>query len=794
MSITTSKKHFCPLLFIVFLVLLSALNCPAQPPGVSNPLENKLYKGSVDEIAAFIDLRQDEFGQIINDLDKITDKDAAKDIKSSATAVKDLFQGLSLQYKSLLKELSRAESTPLNKPTVKGPPYSTENFDKVITFQRKVNIRLTENSKKFALLQSRLTSLQKIAVNQLSEYSRRLKTDSENYLLLYEKYGKLLNLQCEYALLQVKKPKLENLLVKLNSSKKEANNWVKEIFSLIEIKPEDITKAQKLKDERQSLFKKNTDTTSSEYQDLNQRVLIYEVQLDEALNKIELAKESDPEQESLRAEKERIELILDALKLRIHLINQNRINCEIKILKSNFRLQWLKNYELGAQPESLTNFIKEWSLEADKLKHKQEATTTAISEVTLARSTLTQRLVNIKNQKATAQTPQLIETMTNLTRQAGKVNENIDKLILALSENDQALRNATREIEQILDLVRFTISRNERIRTWSALYLAGFHERVQNVVYYPLFSIGTSFVTLSIILKIIFLLFAGVITLRLLRRQIARLLEKKMGMSIGAINSITTLGYYISLLIGTLIVLSSAGLDLSQLSIILGALGVGIGFGLQSITNNFISGIILLTEQSVKVGDYVHLGDGLVGEVKKMTIRATVVRTVEGEDIIVPNSEFISTRVNTWTYGDDWRRLNIPFGVSYDSNPDEIVQLAEAAAREVDITREDFMHPLKIFFEGFGDNSLDFSIRVWCRMTNLKAPSGLKSDYYFALFRKLQEAGVTIPFPQRDLHLQTTSPELTEKLEMLMSTNNNPRAMPYQLPTVRDNQHENLKN
>ncbi len=769
MSISSFRKHFFSLLLFTSIIFLQAMNCPAQPPEISNPLENRLYQGSVDEIAAFISQRQDEFGQIINEIDTTIDKNAAQELQSSATAVKDLFQGLSLQYKSLLKELSRAESTPLNKPTVEGPPYSVESFDKIITFQRKVNIRLTENSKKFALLQSRLTSLKENAVNQLSEYARRLKTDSGNYLLLYEKYGKLLNLQYEYALLQIKKPKLENLLVELNSSKKEATDWVKETFSLLEIKPEEITEAQKLKDEQQSLFKENTDTTSSEYQNLNQRVLIYEVQLDEALAKIENTKENDPDQESLRAEKERIELILDALKLRIHLINQTRLNCEIKILKSNFRLQWLKIYELETQQRNLTDFIKEWSLEADKLKHKQEATTTAISEITLARSTLTQKLVNIKNQEAIAKTPQLRETMANLTRQAAKVNENIDKLIMALSENDQALRNAKREIEQILELVRFTISRGERIRTWSALYLAGFQERVQNVIYYPLFSIGTSSVTLSIILKIVFFLLAGVVLLRLLRRQVARLLEKKVGMSTGAIHSITTLGYYFSLLIGTFIVLSTAGLDLSQLSIILGALGVGIGFGLQTITNNFISGIILLTEQSVKVGDYVTLDAGLFGEVKKMTIRATVVRTPEGADVVVPNSEFVATKVNSWTYGDDWRRLDIPFGVSYASDPDEIVQLAEAAAREVDITREDFMHPLRIFFEGFGDNSLDFSIRVWCRMTNLKAPSGLKSDYYFALFRKFKDAGIVIPFPQHDLHLQSASPELTEKLKALIA-------------------------
>ena len=474
MSISTFKKHFFSLLLFTAIIFLQILSCPAQPPGVNSPLENRLYQGSVDEIAAFISQRQDEFGQIINEIDTTIDKNASQELQSSATAVKDLFQGLSLQYKSLLKELSRAESTPLNKPSVGEPSYSVENFDKIIDFQRKVSSQLNESSKKFSLLQSRLTSLKENAVNQLSEYARRLKTDSGNDLLLYEKYGKLLNLQYEYALLQIKKPKLENLLIELNNSKKEAADWVKETFSLLEIKPEEITKAQNFKDEQQSLFKKNTDTTSTEYQDLNQRVLIYEVQLDEALTKIETTKENDPEQESLRAEKERIELILDALKLRIHLINQYRLNCEIKILKSNFRLQWLKNYALGTQQRNLTDFIKEWTVEADKLKYKQEATTTAISEVTLARSTLTQKLVNIKNQEATAQTPQLRETMANLTRQAAKVNENIDKLILALSENDQAIRNAKREIEQILDLSRFAISRSERIRTWSALYLTGF--------------------------------------------------------------------------------------------------------------------------------------------------------------------------------------------------------------------------------------------------------------------------------------------------------------------------------
>lgn len=764
-----SKKYLFLLLLLSTLVFLRPATIQAQPPKLSNPLENRLYQGSKEDITTFVTQRQDKIAEIINEITKTFAKDDSRKLQSSATAVKDLFQGLSLQYDSLLKELSRGEAPPLSKPTVEGPPYSLEGFKKIIIYQEKVNLELRENSKKLALLKSRLTTLKENAVNKLSEYARLLKTESLNDLLLYEKYGKLLSLQCEYARQQTKRPKLENLLLELNEGKKKSAEWVQGAFALLEIKPEDIAGAQKLNDERQNLCKKTIETTSAEYQDLNQRVLIYEVKLDETLTEIEKTEENNPNLENLHTEKERIELILDALKLRIHLINQNRLNCEIKVLKSDFLLQWLTNYKLENKKESLPGFIKEWSQELDKLKYKQEATTTAISEVTLARATLTQKLVTIKNQEAGAQTPQLRKSLQALTRQAAKVNENIDKLILAISENDQDIRNTKRDIEQILDLIRFKISRRERVRTWGVQHLDDFKEEIQNIIYYPLFSIGTSSVTLSIILKIIFLLFAGVVFLRLLRRQLTKLLEKKAGMSIGAINSITTLGYYISLLLGTLIVLSTAGLDLSQLSIILGALGVGIGFGLQAITNNFISGIILLTEQSVKVGDYVSISDGLVGEVRKMTIRTTVVRTVEGEDIIVPNSDFIATRVNTWTYSDDWRRITIPFGVSYDSDPDEIIQLAEAAAREVDITREDFMHPLRIFFEGFGDNSLDFSIRVWCRMTNLKAPSGLKSDYYFALFRKLKDAGVTIPFPQHDLHLQTAPPELLAQLKTLMT-------------------------
>jgi small-conductance mechanosensitive channel len=161
----------------------------------------------------------------------------------------------------------------------------------------------------------------------------------------------------------------------------------------------------------------------------------------------------------------------------------------------------------------------------------------------------------------------------------------------------------------------------------------------------------------------------------------------------------------------------------------------------------------------------VELENDLIGEVKNISIRSTVIRTYHGLDLIVPNSDFISNRVTTWTYGDDWRRLRIPFGVSYDSDPDEVAKIATEIAREIPTTVEDDEHPINVWFEGFGDSSLNFSLLVWCRMTQLKPISGLFSDYYFALFRKFKEAGIEIPFPQRDLHLRSISPKIMESFK-----------------------------
>ncbi|MBX6422995.1 mechanosensitive ion channel family protein [Thermosulfurimonas sp. F29] len=292
---------------------------------------------------------------------------------------------------------------------------------------------------------------------------------------------------------------------------------------------------------------------------------------------------------------------------------------------------------------------------------------------------------------------------------------------------------------------------------------------LKRILTYPLWQTGGITFTLLGFIKFLLILGLGVFFLRYFRRRAERFFIGRFQASASAINSLTTLIYYALLVILLLVALSSAGLNLTQVGLIFGALGVGIGFGLQTITSNFISGIILLTEGSLRVGDLVELEDGTLGVVKEINMRSTVLRTFDGQDLIVPNSEFVSKRISTWTYEDDWRRIHIPFGVAYGSDPELVKRVVTEAARKVPLTQEDADHPLQVWFTGFGDSALEFSLAVWIRQSQAKrALTGIKSDYYYAIHRALIEAGIEIPFPQRDLHLKSLSGEAIRNLKTLV--------------------------
>jgi small-conductance mechanosensitive channel len=210
---------------------------------------------------------------------------------------------------------------------------------------------------------------------------------------------------------------------------------------------------------------------------------------------------------------------------------------------------------------------------------------------------------------------------------------------------------------------------------------------------------------------------------------------------------------YLVFMLGLIIGLQSLGVNLNSLVVVGGALGIGVGLGLQAIVSNFVAGLILLLEQPIKLGDRIGVGN-TYGDVVRLRSRSTWIRTNDNVVIIVPNSEFINQSVTNWTANDQQVRISLPVGVAYDSDPDTVREILLAVARSNDGILTD-PSPDVIFTE-FADNSLNFQLRVWT-IRHVHSPAKLRSDLYFAIFAAFKKGGIELPFPQRDLHLRSVS-------------------------------------
>jgi potassium efflux system protein len=218
-------------------------------------------------------------------------------------------------------------------------------------------------------------------------------------------------------------------------------------------------------------------------------------------------------------------------------------------------------------------------------------------------------------------------------------------------------------------------------------------------------------------------------------------------------DTLLTLTGYTVYAIAILFALGMVGMDYTKLALIAGALSVGIGFGLQNIVSNFISGLILLFERPVRIGDWVAVG-GIEGYVRKINIRATVIETFDRSEVIVPNSEFISGQVTNWTLNTQWGRLKAPVGVAYGSDTEKVKQILIDVARDNKEVILDGRQPEPyVIFLGFGDSSLDFELR--CFIRDIDRRLRVLSEINFAIDKAFRESGIEIPFPQRDLHIRS---------------------------------------
>jgi small-conductance mechanosensitive channel len=266
----------------------------------------------------------------------------------------------------------------------------------------------------------------------------------------------------------------------------------------------------------------------------------------------------------------------------------------------------------------------------------------------------------------------------------------------------------------------------------------------------PLFSLGGSTFTLWMLVYLVFFSVLLVFAASRINRIVAYRILANSRIDLGVRIAIGSIVKYALLTIGFVIILQTAGIDLSSITILFGALGVGIGFGLQNITNNFVSGLIILFERPIKVGDRIEVS-GIAGDVVDISMRATTIVTNDNISIIVPNSEFISSTVINWSHTDRNVRFNFPVGVSYREDPLKIRELLLNIALD---------HPgvLKeprpdVLFTEYGDSALMFNLRVWTSEF-VNRPGVLKSQLYYEISRRFREAGVEIPFPQRDIHIK----------------------------------------
>ncbi|WOD37455.1 mechanosensitive ion channel family protein [Nodosilinea sp. E11] len=258
----------------------------------------------------------------------------------------------------------------------------------------------------------------------------------------------------------------------------------------------------------------------------------------------------------------------------------------------------------------------------------------------------------------------------------------------------------------------------------------------------------------------------------LLRSRVLRV----TGISLAAQEAISVLSKYTLILLGTVVILQLWGLDLSSIALIASGLGIGVGLGLQGLVKDFVSGLVLVFERPVQVGDFVDFGQ-VKGTVARIGSRSTEIRTLDQVSIIVPNSHFLDSEVTNWSHGNPVSRIRLPVGIAYSANPQAVkAALLEACKKNQEILSAPAP---QVFFLGFGDNALNFQLLVWIAQPSRQLV--IKSDLYFAIEASLRDHGIEIPFPQRDLHIRSghlpidLSPEAQQFLEGLTGNLNNHR-------------------
>jgi small-conductance mechanosensitive channel len=286
----------------------------------------------------------------------------------------------------------------------------------------------------------------------------------------------------------------------------------------------------------------------------------------------------------------------------------------------------------------------------------------------------------------------------------------------------------------------------------SSDFLGDLGGNARHILTYQFVRIGTLSINLLFLIKAAIFVALLILLSRLLQKFIVGRLLSHIHIAEAQRFALGRFITYAFFLIGVFVGVQSLGVNLKSLVIFGGAVGVGVGLGLQNVVSNFVAGLILLIEQPIRIGDRIEIKDTM-GDVIRIAARSTWVRTNDNVLIVVPNSDFINSAVINWTANDRTVRIQLPVGVSYSSDPEQVrAMLLKVAAENKNVLPEP---KADVIFTDYGDNSINFSLRVWTD-TQTQTPAVLKSDLYFAAFEVFRKAGIELPFPQRDLHIRSS--------------------------------------
>lgn len=270
----------------------------------------------------------------------------------------------------------------------------------------------------------------------------------------------------------------------------------------------------------------------------------------------------------------------------------------------------------------------------------------------------------------------------------------------------------------------------------------------------PLIKLGNISLTLGGVITGAVMIGVALVLAWVVTRGIRRL-RVRARRATGALYLLEKLAGYGIIVAGVIFGLSAAGLNLSSLAVFAGAIGIGIGLGLQGVVKEFVSGLFIIFDGMVSVGDYVEL-EGVRGVIAEIGPRATRIRNNDNIDVIVPNSKLIEGTVTNWTLKGDTRRIHIPFGVAYESDRAAVREAVLAAARASPFTLpETETRKCQVWLTGFGDSSLNFELLVWPTLDAVKRPAAMHAAYTWAIADALDGAGIEIPFPQTDLRVRS---------------------------------------